>query len=111
MTFSIRTLTIALFAPLALADGSSDAVNERLPVRKAEMETHWQVDCSASWVVYSQLREDNAGERCAPPPELRRQLQLCVFIYQPPGEESQHEGPDYQGAVSSIDMPRECGKK
>ncbi|MBE9537773.1 MAG: hypothetical protein IMF06_01760 [Proteobacteria bacterium] len=111
MTFFLRIIASALFAPLVLADSSSNAVNERLPVRKAEMEAHWRVDCAGSWAAYIALREKSAGEACILPPELRHQLQLCVFIYQAPGEVFRHTGPDYQGAVSSVDIAGDCGKK
>ena len=111
MIFLLRLVMLIAVVPQVLADSNSNAVNERLPVRKAEVEAHWNVDCQASWAALLDLRSKVGGQACDIPSNLRREIQLCAFIYQPPGEESQHAGPDYQGAASSIDVPRECGKK
>jgi len=100
MIFLFRLLLL-LPAPLVLADSSSNAVNERIPVRKAEMEVHWKVDCAGSWATFVELRDRAAGEACTMPAELQRQLQLCAFIYQPPGEEVTHSYPDYRAATGT----------
>lgn len=64
-------------------------VNERIPVSKLELEAHWQVDCKQGWNDLTQLAsafDDQGG--CVIPVKLQRQIQLCAFIYQPPGETS-----------------------
>lgn len=81
-------------------DGSSDAVNERIHVTPEEMESHWQVDCANSWARAVELRKKADSPACAPPPNLLRQLKLCAFIYQPPGQQLTHFGPDYQSAAA-----------
>lgn len=100
MVYLIRVLLLFAAAPLLLADSNSNAVNERIPVRKKEMEVHWNVDCATSWATFTELRRATSKENCTLPSELRRDLQLCAFIYQPPGEPSSHVGPDYLGAIS-----------
>ena len=101
MFLFIRLTLLILIAPALMADANSNAVNERIPVRKAELEDHWDVDCSSSWKRWVALQSDTRQKTCDIPPALQRQLKLCAFIYQPPGEEYNHSGPDYQGAVNS----------
>ena len=91
-------LSLAL---VAAAGDSSDAVNERLPVRKDELERHWGVDCGATW----QQLKDNSGSDgilCEVSPELLLALRLCGFIYQPPGQSTTHRDPDYVVAVEAL---------
>ena len=107
-----RLTPLLLLLPLVtLADADTDAVNERLPVRKAELESHWQVDCQGGWssVTGALEREPEAAD-CRPSPELRRELELCAFIYQPPGEISRHDCPDYRGLLRLLDATpaRDC---
>jgi hypothetical protein len=100
MMFLFRMLLLLSTAPWLLADSNSNAVNERIPVRKAEIEAHWNVNCKHNWARMEKLRSRSGGEKCVLPPDLQRQLQLCAFIYQPPGEESTHSGPDFQAAIN-----------
>ncbi|MEZ5567590.1 MAG: hypothetical protein R3E54_04470 [Halioglobus sp.] len=81
------------------AEPSPGLLNERLPASNAEREAHWQVDCTSTWGnVLAAADEQN----CAAGDALRRELRLCAFIYQPPGEASDQECPDYQGAWEAI---------
>ena len=100
MIFLLRCLVLLLVSSFLQGEPNSNAVNERLPVRKAEMETHWQVDCARSWANKVELRGKPGARGCILPPDLQRQLQLCAFIYQPPGEQSVHAGPDYRAAYA-----------
>ena len=78
----------------------TDAVNERISVRTDEMEQHWQVDCHATWTQTTTLSKQ--GDRCDAGPNLLRDLQLCVFIYQPPGGQAVARAPDYSGALGAL---------
>jgi hypothetical protein len=91
-----RCILAFILIPL-LAQASSDAVNERLPVNAAEKEQHWHIDCTASW---KQLQ----SQACAATPGLQRHIQLCSMIYQPPGEPPQHQCPDYQQAYQHLKL-------
>ena len=94
-------LSFYLFAVAVVsADGNSNAVNERITVTSAEMESHWRVDCATSWARVIELREKMGSPDCALPPELQRELKLCAFIYQPPGQQLTQSGPDYQSATA-----------
>jgi len=111
----IRVLLLFLWVPFALADGSSSAVNERIPVARAEMEAHWQVDCASAWARVSALRAE-AGEQCAIPAGLLREIRLCAFIYQPPGDDVAHTDLDFRsvatgGAGAPPCIPPAQGKK
>ena len=110
MIFLFRILLL-LAAPLVLAESNSNAVNERIPVRKAEMEAHWNVNCADSWARVEEIPGGVGGGVCALSPELQRQLQLCAFIYQPPGEENTHSGPNFQAAINKECPPYTEGKK
>ena len=90
---------LLLLAPVAFAADDSNAVNERIPVTKLEMERHWQVDCTASWGQLKQVAQIHQGAQgCELASGLLRQLQLCAFIYQPPGSPAAGACPDYQSA-------------
>lgn len=102
-------LVLLLTASLALADSDSSAVNERIPVRKEQVEAHWKVDCAGSWASLLELRVEAGQYGCILPVYLQRQLQLCAFIYQPPGESFVHAGPDYQSAIEGKRGGGECG--
>jgi hypothetical protein len=102
-----------LLAPAAYAASVSDAVNERIPVSRAALEAHWHVDCASSWARFSDAwLQAQAGAGCDISVELRDDLELCAFIYQPPGTEGS-EGltetcmdccrRDYRGAVELLD--------
>jgi hypothetical protein len=102
-----KTCFFFLFTPVVLAAPVSDTVNERIPVTAAELEVHWQVDCSeVSGLLRAATRGSEAGEVCAIGSIMHRQLELCVFIYQPPGSNTDHVCPDYRGALSVIDQAR-----
>ena len=109
MVFSRTLLLLLLSAPITCAMGNTDAVNERIPVTRAEMETHWQLDCKASWNTLLQgakpTRSDNG---CNIPSDVQRQLQLCGFIYQPPGQAATHVCPDHQRGFQAAEKG-DCG--
>lgn len=108
MPFLRPSLALMLVSSFLQAGPGSDAVNERLPVRKAEMETHWQVDCARSWANKVELRDMPGAQGCILPLDLQRQLQLCAFIYQPPGEQAAHAGPDYRAAFADPGTGVDC---
>ena len=99
-------ILLCLFSSLAAAalsaNGSSDAVNERIHVTPAEMEAHWQVDCANSWARAIELHPKAGSPDCALPAGVLRELKLCAFIYQPPGQQLTHTGPDYQSASAQV---------
>ena len=93
---------LVLVAPVAVAGDNSDAVNERIPVSRAEMEQHWQVDCSDSWKQLLRFARDyQSAQRCELALDTLRQLQLCAFIYQPPGSPAASACPDYRSAYDT----------
>ncbi|MEH6569575.1 MAG: hypothetical protein V7709_10890 [Halioglobus sp.] len=99
MSFFRNLCCALLIAPSAWAAGPSDMVNERIPVSKLELEAHWRVDCKHSWndfIGRTSVFEDQA--ECVIPVKLQRQIQLCAFIYQPPGEASPKTCRDFDGA-------------
>jgi len=98
------SVLLFLAIPAVLADSSSSTVNERLPVRKAEMEAHWKVDCAGSWANLTELLGRSREGACSIPPGLHREMKLCSFIYQPPGEEMGHFCPDYRGAYLYLEQ-------
>jgi hypothetical protein len=105
---------LLLLAPLALADNNSNAVNERIPVNAAEMEAHWQVDCST---VRESLRlvavQTSSEPDCGIAAKLRQDTQLCAFIYQTPGTNTQHKCPDYSGVSERLQQaikPTQCAR-
>lgn len=96
-----KRLLLVCLAPLVMAAApASDTVNERIPVSRAELEAHWQVDCGAAWAELEQLA--GATGQCVPGPRLRRTLQLCAFIYQPPGEYVAGACPDFAAALDLL---------
>ena len=100
----MRILFLLAFFSLAAghvsADSNSNAVNERITVTPVEMESHWQVDCAASWARAIELREKAGSLDCALPTGVLRELKLCSFIYQPPGQQHAQSGPNYQSAAA-----------
>lgn len=84
---------------MATAD-ESDAVNERIPVRDHEMELHWGLDCRATWNRLQELIRYNHS--CAAERGLIRDLKLCSFIYQPPGQRPAVDEPDYAAALAAL---------
>ena len=88
---------LALTAPLAPASDSSDAVNERIPVKKLELEKHWRVDCARAWETLH-----SSAESCQISAELQRQIKLCAFIYQAPGDSASEDCPDYREASERL---------
>jgi len=94
-------LLIFGIAPLVMAAAPvSDTVNERIPVSRVELEAHWQVDCGTAWSELEQLAAANG--QCVPGARLQRTLQLCAFIYQPPGEEVAAACPDFAAALDLL---------
>lgn len=94
---------LLLLPSLALADGNADAVNERIPVNRAEMETHWQVNCADAWQsLQTAAAHPSTKDNCGFTAELVREIQMCAFIYQAPGASSQHRCPDYRGASKRL---------
>jgi hypothetical protein len=92
------------FAPLlfltvlALAGNGGDAVNERIPVSKAALEDHWRVDCASAWArLKAAAAQRSPQDHCGIPDGLAQEIKLCAFIYQPPGDGSQQDCPDYRG--------------
>jgi len=106
---------LLLFAPAAYAASVADAVNERIPVSTAALEAHWHVDCAASWARLSEAGARalaQAGASCDIAVGLRDELELCAFIYQPPGaaapQRVEEACPDccrrdYRGALELLD--------
>lgn len=94
---------ILLLAAGALAASEADTVNERIPVSKTQLEAHWGVDCAG---LAGQLRGDMGrafgGKDCGVTPSLLTDLQLCAFIYQPPGGNGGHRCPDYRAALEAL---------
>ncbi len=98
----------SLCAALVSADGSSNAVNERIPVSPAEMEVHWQVDCTNSWARAVELRSRAGSPECVLPADILREFKLCAFIHQPPGQQITHTGPDYQSTSAQDSGAAAC---
>jgi hypothetical protein len=99
-----KTCLLLLSLAASLAASESDTVNERIPVSQAELEAHWHVDCAkVSDFLARAVSGSMAGEACGLRPELRRRLQLCTFIYQAPGSNSDHICPDYRGALEVLE--------
>jgi hypothetical protein len=111
MTFSPGLCILSLLWPMTLLADSSDAVNERLPYAREELEAHWQVDCAANWRALQKLasRFTPGLVSCETTAELRRALQLCAFIYQPPGEPVDNACIDYRSSLQAAET-RDCGK-
>ena len=85
MTIPVWACALLLAAVSPLAKGNSDTVNERIPVRKAELERHWGVDCLQAWQDLQQTLAQASSGGCAVSPHLRHEFKLCAFIHQPPG--------------------------
>ena len=86
MTMVQKICCWLIFAPAAYAASVSDAVNERIPVSSAALEAHWQVDCASSWARFSDAgTQAQSGASCNIAVGLHNELELCAFIYQPPG--------------------------
>lgn len=77
----------------ALAGTESDTVNERFPVNPLHKEQQWRVDCARAWAELD----------CNASAELRREIELCGMIYQPPAGQPLHRCPDYRKAVQQLD--------
>ena len=86
----------------AQAQGNADAVNERIPVKNIEKEAHWGVNCIAAWENLQAAAAPVGAENCGISGQLLHEIQLCAFIYQPPGENSQRQYPDYQCALQRL---------
>ena len=107
--FALVLLALLLLAPHALFAETSNTVNERIPVQKTEMEQHWQLDCADSWAELRKSATSSPNQsHCGVPPELQRAIQLCAFIYQPPGSADHSSCPDYQAAHTAAQRGN-CG--
>jgi hypothetical protein len=96
---------LLLLSPLVLAGDNGDAVNERIPVTKIEMEAHWQLNCTEAWAQLRTATTDPAAAgNCGFSAELIREIRLCGFIYQAPGEQVRHRCPDYRSASSLLEQ-------
>ena len=95
-------VALMLLSRLTLADGNADAVNERIPVAGAELEAHWKVDCSATLDSLQAQVQASHVPGCTIATDLRRDIQLCAFIYQPPGSPARHRCPDYQQIAKQL---------
>ena len=105
-----RLLLPMVFAanPASLVAEQGDIANERIPVRKIELERHWQVDCSKTWArLIESVPATGIQAYCGVAPDLARNLQLCVFIYQPPGSTGGDSRPDYRSAYTAL-QSRDC---
>ena len=104
-----RSLPILLLlALLAVAQAPApDLVNERLPVRRSELEAHWGVDCTAAWAELERLA--GAGSGCGAAPELQQALRLCAFVYQPSGELPVSTCRDFRAALAVIRRDTSAG--
>jgi len=103
MAYFPPLLLLLWLAPAIAANSSEDAVNERLPFSRAEMEAQWQVDCTGAWNrLQTTAKEGTSKDRCGISTQAARELQLCAFIYQPPGQEPHADCPDYQGATQLL---------
>ena len=112
---AILLLISPLLSPQSLAGGSADAVNERIPVTRAEMEAHWQVDCAVAWghllaVAARPTKQPANKDNCGIPSQLRRDIQLCEFIYQPPGGDPGQDCPEYRGGSKRLKEAEKSGK-
>ena len=104
MSAPVRACLFLLLISRTFAAPDSDTVNERVPVSEAELEAHWQVNCTkVSDLLRESVARSKAGDACQAGPAVRHQLQLCAFIYQPPGSDSRHICPDYRGALEALD--------
>jgi hypothetical protein len=98
-------------SPAALSQNNADALNERIPVSNAELEAHWQVDCTATrdglLALAQQPRQDT---HCTDAQAFQGRLKLCVFIYQAPASNSRHQCPDYAGALKALEVAGQQGR-
>ncbi len=88
---AVLLAALAALAPLAIASSQDNQVNERLPVSVAEREAHWGVDCTA---LFTQL--SSGALPCPVTDDTQRELELCSFIHQPPGDDHGQPCPDYR---------------
>lgn len=103
---TLPALLLLLLPATGLTENQANAVNERLPVSKAELEAHWQIDCQANWTRINNHADSAA---CPPDEKLLQTLQLCAFIYQPPGEEPAAVCPDYRGLLGHLEAAPASG--
>jgi hypothetical protein len=92
-----------LLATLPLNAEDSDTANERIPVTRPEMEIHWQVDCIDTWKDLIEAGNPAMNSRnCDLARKFSRAIQLCAYIYQPPGGDVLDNCPDYRAAYSAM---------
>lgn len=107
----IKCTSFALFLSLpalALAGNDGDAVNERIPVDKVQLEAHWRVNCAAAWSRLQKVAAAHSTtDQCQIGADLAREIKLCAFIYQAPGDDSTHQCPDYRGISRQLEQSRE----
>jgi hypothetical protein len=103
---------LLILAVPALADSGGDALNERIPVNRAELEAHWQVDCASAWAgLQAAAARRSAQDHCGISAGLAQDIKLCAFIYQAPGENSPHTCPDYRRVSQLLERsgnPEDC---
>jgi hypothetical protein len=103
---------LLLLPSVVLADNTSNAVNERIPVTATEMEAHWNVNCAAvQESLLAAATQPGSKNDCGISAKLRQDIQLCAFIYQAPGNKIQHKCPDYNGVsehLQQANKPSEC---
>ena len=102
----LPTLLLLLLPATGFTENQANAVNERLHVTRAELEAHWQIDCQANWARINNHADSAA---CPPDEKLVQALQLCAFIYQPPGEEPAAVCPDYRGLLGHLEASPASG--
>jgi hypothetical protein len=84
-----------------LAANAGDVSNERIPLTGAELERHWQLNCSGMLADFNNrvLPQTAAGESKIPADELRGLAdvaQKCSFIYNQKDTGRTVDCPNYQ---------------
>ncbi len=75
-------------------DNSESIVNERIPVKAGELESHWQVNCK---LVYDQALDylQNKTYLAEIHQQLSADLRKCGYIYNISGSQHYQVEPDY----------------
>ena len=96
-------LALLLLTPMTLSANTGDTANERIVVTKPELEAHWQVNCTETWSSLARVVAAlPSREHCDIAPDLQRNIQLCAFIYQPPGVPGSNKCPNYRAAHKAV---------
>ena len=112
---AILLLISPFLSPLSLAGDNDGAVNERIPVSRAEMEIHWQVDCAETWkdllaAAALSTKQPANKDNCGIPDQLQREIQLCAFIHQAPGGDPGQDCPDYKSVSKRLKEAEKSGQ-